>query len=493
MQHQLAFSVCSVKAQFRRTTEHTAVFPELPQALYRGSIAFNRSLPEGHIFFDPNFRLVREILRQKLADATRFRLPEFTPREAVLPAIPKKIQAIIGMRRAGKTFYLFQCIQQKLNEGVAREGLVYLNLEDERLAGIEATHLSWLLEEFYLRTPGWRDQRRACFLLDEVQVVPGWEVFLRRILDSEQIDLFVSGSSARLLSREISTALRGRAMETTIFPFNFKEFLSHNGKMPPADPTFLAKSEVSVLENAFSDYLQVGGFPEAQGVPARDRLSLIQGYVDVVVLRDVMERHQVHNLPALRALVRQLLGGAASRFSVHKFYNDLKSQGVRVSKDSVHQMLTHLDDAFLILPFSLWTSSERQRQSNPRKVYPIDPGLAVAFDRSGKANRGHLLETVVAIDLVRRGWEAGYLTTPEGYEVNFCARDPLGGLWLIQVADELESPEVRLREVRALDSARAMFADAQTLLLTGNNQDSLLPQAELDKVMRMPVWRWLLR
>lgn len=96
---------------------------------------------------------MREILRQKLADATRFPLPGFTPREAELPAVPKKIQAIVGMRRAGKTFYLFQCMQQKLTQGVAREGLVYLNFEDERLAGIEATHLSWLLEEFYLRTP----------------------------------------------------------------------------------------------------------------------------------------------------------------------------------------------------------------------------------------------------------------------------------------------------------------------------------------------------
>jgi len=436
---------------------------------------------------------MREILRQKLADGTRFRLPEFTSREAVIPAIPKKIQAIIGMRRAGKTFYLFQCMQQKLHKGVAREGLVYLNLEDERLAGIEASHLSWLLEEFYLRTPGWRDQRRACFLLDEIQVVPGWEVFLRRIVDSEQIDVFVSGSSARMLSREISTALRGRAVETVIFPFSFKEFLTHNGQVPPPDPAFLAKSEVSALENAVSNYLQIGGFPEAQGLPERERVSLIQGYVDVVVLRDVMERHQVHNLPAMRALTRQLLSGAGSRFSVHKFYNDLKSQGVRVSKDSVHQMLAHLEDAFLILPFSLWTSSERQRQSNPRKIYPIDPGLHVAFDRSGKANRGHLLETVVAIDLIRRGWEAGYLTTPEGYEVDFCARDPRGDLWLIQVADELESPEVRLRELRALDSAHAMLPDAHRLILTGNHQDSLLLQAELATVTRMPVWRWLLR
>ena len=436
---------------------------------------------------------MREILRQKLADAVRFEIPELTTRETNLPAVARKIHAVVGMRRAGKTYFLFQCMQQRLLAGVPREGLVYLNLEDERLASIETAHLSWLLEEYYQRVPGWRDQRRVTFLFDEIQVVPGWEVFLRRVLDSEQVELFVSGSSARLLSREISTALRGRAMETQIFPFNFREFLNHNRHDVPSDPGFLPKRQVSAMESAFSQYLITGGFPEAQGVPERDRVSLLQGYVDVVVLRDVMERYQIHNLPALRALVRQTLSGAGCRFSVHKFYNDLKSQGVRVSKDSLHEMLAHLEDAFLIRPVSLWTSSERQRQSNPRKIYPIDPGLSVAFERSGKTNRGHILETLVALDLAQRGWEAGYVNTPEGYEVDFCTRDWAGNLWLIQVVAELEAQVTLEREIRALKAACTMYPSAQAILLTGSNLGCRTAFSDLPGIQISPVWQWLLR
>jgi hypothetical protein len=436
---------------------------------------------------------MREIIRQKLADAIAVPAPAMTRREARVPAIPRKARAVIGMRRAGKTWFLFQNLRDRLDAGAPRESLVYFSFEDERLAGLEAGQLSWVLEEYFVRFPQFRDQRQVTFFFDEIQVVPGWETFLRRILDSETIEVFVSGSSARMLSREVASALRGRATETLIFPFSFREHLRHRGLTPPADPAFLPKARRSELEGAFRDYLGVGGFPEAQTIAPLDRLTLLQGYVDTVVFRDVVERHRVSNVVALRRLVRQLLGAAAGHFSASRFYNDLRSQGVAVAKDAVHEMLAHLEDAFLIRLVPIATSSERQRQVNPRKVYPIDPALIPAFDRSGKANLGHALETAVLLELERRRCETGYVRTPSGGEVDFLAAAPDGRRTLIQVCADLSEPATRQREFRALTEARSALRRPPALLLTLTATDALASQAAAPAGVKVqPAWEWML-
>ncbi len=436
---------------------------------------------------------MRDLIRQKLIDALDFDPPALTRREARVPSIPRKAHAIIGMRRSGKTWFLHQLMQERLAAGTPREALVHFSFEDERLVGLQAKELGLILEEYYLRLPKFRDRRTVTFFFDEIQRVPGWELFIRRILDSEKVEVFVSGSSARLLSREIATELRGRGTETVIFPFSFREYLRHHGHEVPADPRFVPKAARSALERAFGDYLATGGFPELQKLPARDRLNLLQGYVDTTVFRDVVERYGVTNVGALLRLVRQLLGAAAVPFSVNRFHNDLRSQGVPVAKDALHEMLAHLEDAFLVRLVPIASSSERQRQVNPRKVYPIDPALIPAYDRSGKANLGHVLETAVLIELERRGCETNYVCTPGGYEVDFQARSWDNQLALIQVAADLSDQTTRTREFRALADALPAQRRAQGLVLTLTSTDALQAQAEAPQGVRVrPVWEWML-
>lgn len=416
-----------------------------------------------------------------------------TRRDTRLPAVKGKVHAVIGMRRAGKTCFLHQLQRERVAAGMPREAQVYFSFDDERLAGLEAAQLHWVLEEYFLRFPQHRDQRKVGFFLDEVQVVPGWETFVRRVMDTEKMDVFVSGSSARLLSREIATALRGRAMETVVHPFSFREFLRHQGAEPEGDATFLSKAKRSAVEKLFGEYLTTGGFPEAQGLDATDRLPLLQGYVDTVILRDVIERHGVTNVIALRRLTRQLLGAAAGLFSVHRFFNDQKSQGVAISKDLLHAMLGHLEDAFLIRLVPLHTESERQRQSNPRKAYPVDAGLITAFDRSGKANIGHALETAVLVELERRRCERAYVRTTDGYEVDFLAT-PLSGLpALIQVCADVSDAATRVREFRALASAMQEHKRLPGLLLTATSTGLSHAASEAPKgVTVRPAWEWML-
>ncbi len=415
---------------------------------------------------------MRDILRQKIVDSLAAKPPSFTRRDVHLPGIPGKAAAVIGPRRAGKTTFLWQVLADRLASGFEREALLYFNFEDERIAGISVADLPLLVEEYYRLHPERRDREKVVFFLDEVQVVPGWETFARRLLDTENAELFLSGSSARLLSREVATSMRGRAMEALVFPFSFREFLRHRGTEPARTLSRMPKADRSALEKELGIYLSTGGFPEAQGAESRDRFDLLRGYVDTMLLRDVIERHAVSHPIALRWMVRQLLGNAGGAFSVNKFYNDLRAQGIPVAKDTLHAYLGHLEDAFLIQTVGIAAESERRRMVNPRKAYPIDPGLIPIFDRSGKANLGHALEAATALELKRSGAEVAYVRTGDGHEVDFLARRPDGVRQLIQVCADLDSAATRTREIGALLEAARKYPKTE-LHIVALNADTL--------------------
>lgn len=238
------------------------------------------------------------------------------------------------------------------------------------------------------------------------------------------------------------------------------------------------------------------------GVSARGRLSrgartspslrieLLQGYVDTVLFRDVVERYGVSQVAALRWLVRQCLRNPAGSFSAHRLHQDLKAQGYGVAKDAVHAMLGHLLDAFLLSAVPLATDSERRRNSNPRKLYPVDPGLIRAYDTSGRSNLGHALETTVLNELERRKAEVGYVKTEEGFEVDFHVRYLAGAEELVQVCADPSAPAVMDRELRALSQAMGTDPRAirRLLVLT---RDQAIPM-ETSKVSVQPAYEWLL-
>jgi len=433
---------------------------------------------------------MKEILHQKLIDALDRRLPAFTRREVRLPAIPGKALAVIGMRRSGKTTFLWQCMADRLGAGAPRDSLVYLDFEDDRIAGIQASDLSWLVEDYFLLKPGFRKAGSVTFLFDEIQTVPGWEKFVRRLMDTEKVEIVLSGSSARLLSREVATSMRGRALEVLVHPFSFREMLRHTGALPGGPWEDLSSAVHSDLNHRLNRYLTVGGFPEAINAPDPDRYALLRGYADLVALRDIIDRHGVTNPVALRWMQRHLLANAAAMFSVQKIYNDLRSQGIAVGKDTLHTYLGYLEDAFLVRAISLHSGSERQRMVNPRKAYPVDPGFIPVYDRTGRHNLGHALETAVLIELERRGRAVSYVRTKEGLEVDFLSIAPAQRPELIQVCVDISGQTVMERETRALLAAAKEVPDAELLLLT---LDPTPPARPLPKpVMWKPAAAWLL-
>jgi len=430
-----------------------------------------------------------QIVREKVMAAFDAPLPSLTRRDVGLPAIKGKAMAVIGMRRAGKTSFLHQCRADLIAAGRTPARLLYFNFEDERLGEMQASQLH-LIPDIHLRlVPDPADEPITLFL-DEIQRVPGWEVFVRRLLDTPGYELFLSGSSAKLLSREIATSMRGRAWEIAIHPFSFREFLRHHGHEIPDRPDALTSRKSATLDHRFASYLETGGFPEAQDLTPATRRQLLQGYVDVLLLRDVIERHGVANVTALRWLVRRLLGSPAGLFSVTKFSADLKSQGISVSRETLYDFLSHLEDAFLLQTVAVATDSEKRRQVNPRKVYPADPALIPVFDRSGKTNTGHTLETAVFIELQRRRAEVAYVKTTSGYEVDFLARHQDGTEELIQVCASVDDPGTLAREVRALKETATVYPRARQLILT---QESRLPFPSVPPSMEiLPAWQWML-
>src|SRR3989304_2160039 len=206
------------------------------------------------------------VLNEKLNTAV-LPVPQLlaTHRGGVLPSFPGTVHAVIGMRRAGKTTFLRQ-LQAEWRNSIAPERVVYLSFDDDRLADMPMEQLSLLLEEYYRRYPEFRGRETVHWLLDEVQLVNGWERFVRRVLDTERVEIVVAGSTAKMLSRAVHTSLRGRGMETVIRPFSFREFMRHRGTEPTRHVHAFTAVDRSLIEKEFREYLAVGGFPEAQGL-----------------------------------------------------------------------------------------------------------------------------------------------------------------------------------------------------------------------------------
>jgi len=246
----------------------------------------------------------------------------------------------------------------------------------------------------------------------------------------------------------------------------------------------------SLLENRLRSYLFTGGFPEVQGIDEPLRIRILQEYVDVVILRDVAERHAVANLPPLRALIRHLLAAPATLFSVNKFYNDLRSQGIPCGKNTLHAYLDHITDAYLVFTVPIHSRSERTRRINPRKVYCVDPGLAASFCRRPQPDAGRLLENLCFLELRRRNVEIEYYRNGRGEEVDFLSADLRGNRCLTQVVLEITDPATRKRELRALAVAMDELHLDHATLVTLNEEERVATDAGTIDIV--PAWRWCL-
>ena len=243
----------------------------------------------------------KDVFKLLVRDFIERDLSHVKERELSLPMDVDKVVSIVGMRRTGKTFLLF-LLARKLRNRVPRENVVYLNFEDDRLFPLELGDMALLVQAYYELFPG-KKEERVYFLFDEIQNVPNWETFIRRLQDTEKCHIYITGSSSRLLSREIATALRGRTVSYEVFPLSFREFLAFKGvKYVP----YSSRSDAEVRHN-FADFLKRGGFPEVVNYHEDLLLRTLREYLDMVIYRDIVERHGVTNLFVIKYLMNHLI------------------------------------------------------------------------------------------------------------------------------------------------------------------------------------------
>lgn len=358
----------------------------------------------------------------------------------------------MGMRRVGKTYFLYQTIDDLLQTGVSPKQILYINFEDDRLLPMSQQALAELLESFYRLFPENHD-RPCYFFLDEIQNVEDWPLVIRRFFDKKRVDIYLTGSSSKLLSREIASSLRGRSIATEIWPYSFREYLRAKKIAIPENIT--SRDSQDHLQYQLAHYLEHGGFPEVVHTDPINAQQILQDYVDVVAYRDIIERYQVSNISLLQYLMKTRIKNTATAFSSNKFYNDSKSQGFTVGKNTIYDYVNHLEEVYLSFQVPLYSESLRQTNVNPKKIYAIDTGLVNAYSVDQQRNMGRLFENLVYLDLRRQASTVYYALTKDRYEVDFVAQRPGQALMLYQVAWDVSHRDTLHREMRALESAKA--------------------------------------
>jgi predicted AAA+ superfamily ATPase len=395
---------------------------------------------------------------------------------AEIPAQLSKVAVLYGVRRSGKTFILFD---QFIRHG---EAALYLDFEDDRLLDFTLADFDILKPAFLELYPHLIDAPLA-FFLDEVQNVVGWERFCRRAVEREGISVYVSGSSSRMMPSEIHTELRGRAWSQEIMPYSFAEFLRSRG-LDPGDPALPYGPERERVKQLFGRYMRKGGFPEVSILETEfDQQKLLRDYYAALYFRDLVERYQITNIPLLDVLSDRLFSSFATRFTLTAFYKQYQGR-IPLSKDLLFRYYRYFMESMLLYEVRLFAESSYARMRNPAKLYPIDTGLC---RRVSSSDDGRLLETVVFLELRRRGFELFYFN--DRRECDFILRGADGSLQAIQVCYEL-SKENRQREVGGLLDACRRIGSHSGLILTWGEEMEL---AEEDvTILIQPVWKWCL-
>ena len=391
---------------------------------------------------------------------------------------------IKGMRRTGKTFVTYLKMRALMKEGVELGRIVHLNFEDERLKRMTMDDLH-LINEVHAELHPECARQKCWYFLDELQTVEGWEAYARRLVDSRRVQLSLTGSSSKLLSEEIATEMRGRSIPIEVFPLSFPEYIRFNGIMDRIPKDGWTERERGTLRNAMGQYLERGGFPDVQHVNAGIRAGMLQGYVDAVLYRDVLERHEVPSMQALRYTLDYLFHNFARKTSARAIVGVLRQMGVATGRESIADYLAYFKDAYLAYPVSIRSDSLAVKRVNPDKMYLIDTGLIRAMNAKMDQERGWLLENLIFISL-RRGFnKIEYYVTKGGGEVDFLVQGNVTQKRrLVQVTWDMSDKQTFAREMNALKDAMSETGIKDGIIVTWDDE------REIDGIRIVPAWKW---
>lgn len=430
---------------------------------------------------------ILDTLKSIILDAQEARLETGLPRRLDLHLVAKKAAVCIGVRRSGKSTYMAQHMQRLLDGGVPRQNILSLNFFDDRLHTLQQEGLDSILEAYYSLYPEKKGSETIYCFFDEIQAIEGWEPFVERLLRTERCEVYITGSSAKLLSKEIATQMRGRALAWEMFPFSFRELLDLRGF---ADPLVFSTKQRLLVQKAFEEYWEKGGFPEVTALDRSLRIKVHQEYFHTVLLKDVVERHDIAHPRAVIDLAHWLVDHAASTYTINSLSGYLQSLQHKVPKSSVADYLAWLEDAYFFFTIQIFDASPARRNVNPKKIYCIDHSLIASTSSGIRVNSGHLLENLVFITLRREHSQIYYYRTKGGKEVDFVVPVRRGTKILVQVCETLQDPQTQKREVAALAEAMSELGVKSGRIVTRGEEKQIAVDAGVISVV--PVWRFLL-
>ena len=408
-------------------------------------------------------------------------------RDTALPIDRKKIITVPGVRRCGKSTRMEIAINHLIKEGVSPQNILWLGFDDERLKNMEAEELDQVITSYMEMYPD-IPIKEAYLFFDEIQLIKDWEYFVLRVYKSYCKNIYICGSNATMLSSELKSVLRGYPLEYETYPLSFTEFCRFRGI---STQCFLEQDKAR-LKTTFDQYNRSSSFPEIVLTTSKiEQLKLLHGYFDAMILRDLAEHYHITNTGILRYFVKRIMANLTKPTSINAIYNDIKSQGLKISKDELYLWGDYVCNIFLFLRIPKYDRSLVRERKSLDKYYCIDNGLRSAVLMPQSNDDGKNLENTVFLQLQRQKLPTDKISYFQGKgECDFVLQREDKVIQLIQVTWSMSDRETREREIKGLLEASADTGCNELLIITHDEESSLEQDGKHIRVV--PAWKWLL-
>ena len=408
-------------------------------------------------------------------------------RDDELPLNSQSIVTVVGVRRCGKSSRMQLTINALVEKGLSPEAVLWVGFDDERLAGMTISELDEVLEAYRELYPT-QDLKDVFMFFDEIQLIDNWELFVMRVFKSYCKNIFVSGSNAKMLSQEIATTLRGWSIEEKTYPLSFREYCQFTG----TKTHHLTEQETTILRLKWDEYCMESAFPEIVLTELKSlRDKKLQSYFDAMLFRDLVERHNISNTGVLRYFIKRLMNNLTKPTSINAIYNDIKSQGFKISKDELYLWADYVCECFMFLRISKYTPSLIEEQQSLRKYYFIDNGLRQAVLLPQSDDNGKLLENAVLLHLNRRLQPFDKITYYSGTkECDFIVQHEQQVKALYQVCWDIQDTITRQREIDGIIEASKMTQCDNLFIITHDNEDIIIQNGKTINIV--PAWKWMM-
>ncbi|MCH5235581.1 MAG: ATP-binding protein [Muribaculaceae bacterium] len=408
-------------------------------------------------------------------------------REIPLPIDYKRIITVPGVRRCGKSSKMELVVNSLLAQGTPKENILWIGFDDERLISMKREELDSIIQAYRELYPQ-IELSQVYFFFDEIQLIEGWEFFVLRIFKHYSKHIYVSGSNASMLSAELRSSLRGWADDYETYPLSFKEYCLFKG----INYSSYNEKDRALIRNAFKAYNNEGGFPEPVLTENPfQKLRLLQGYFDTMLLKDLAEHYGISNTEVLRYFLKRIMENITKPTSIRNIHNDIKSRGLKVSKDVLYDWVNHACEIFLLLRVPNYSRSLQKIENSQPKYYCIDNGLRDAVILPQSLDDGKKLENTVFLELKRRMMPSDKIYYFQGKtECDFVIQKGINIESLIQVSWNINEKETRDREIKGLMEASGTTGCQNLLIITVDDDEEIVLE---DKRIRViPAWKWIL-